>query len=125
MLRASGRLIRADLAQRPLQAALTGLVIAIAAAALLVTLHLRAVLDEPFDDLMRATHGAHLEITGSQEAVARAATLPEAAEAGEPRRLVRVEAGLSPVRGRVVLQGLPERPVVDRPLVIAGRTPRA
>ncbi len=38
MLRATGRLIRADLAQRPLQAALTGLVVAIAAAALLVTL---------------------------------------------------------------------------------------
>src|SRR3954462_14054854 len=35
VLRATGRLIRADLAQRPFQAALTGLVIAIAAAALL------------------------------------------------------------------------------------------
>jgi putative ABC transport system permease protein len=70
MLRAAGRLIRADLAQRPVQAALTGLVVAIAAGALLVTLHLRAVLDEPFDDLMRATTGAHVTVTGSPAAVA-------------------------------------------------------
>jgi len=125
VLRAAGRLIRADLAQRPLQAALTGLVIAIATAALLVTLHLRAVLDAPFDDLMRATNGAHLVITGPPDAVGRAATLPEVAEAGEPRRLVRVAAGLSAVRGRVVIGGLPERPAVDRPLLLAGRAPRA
>jgi putative ABC transport system permease protein len=125
MLRAAGRLIRADLAQRPLQAALTGLVIAIATASLLVTLHVRAVLDEPFDDLMRVTNGAHLVVTGPPEAVARAAALPGVAEAGEPRPLVRVTAGLSAARGRLMLGGLPERPVVDRPLMIAGRAPRA
>ena len=109
MLRAAGRLIRADLAQRPLQAALTGLVVAIAAGALLVTMHLRAVLDEPFDDLMRATNGAHVTVTGPPAAVAQAAARPEVAEAGDVRRQVLVSVGLSRARGRIVLSGLPER----------------
>jgi putative ABC transport system permease protein len=125
MLRAAGRLIRADLSRRPLQAALTGLVVAIAAGALLVTAHLRAVLDEPFDDLMRATNGAHVVVMGSPAEVARAAARPEVAEAGDARRQVRVAVGLAGARGRIVLSGLPERPTVDRPLVIAGRAPRA
>jgi putative ABC transport system permease protein len=125
VLRATARIVRADLAQRPLQAALTGLVVAIAAGALLVTLHLRAVLDEPFDDLMRATNGAHVNVVGTPAAVARAAAHPEVAEAGEPRRAVRVAAQLSLGRGRAVLGALPARADIDRPLVIAGRLPRA
>ncbi len=122
MLRAAGRLIRADLRQRPFQAVLTGLVIAIAAGALLVTLHLRAVMAEPFDDLMRATNGAHVDVMGPPVAVAEAAALPEVAEVGAPRRLVRVAA--SGGADRLVLSGLPERTTVDRPLVVAGRLPR-
>jgi putative ABC transport system permease protein len=125
VLRATGRLIRADLAQRPLQSVLTGLVVAIAAGALLVTLHLRAVLDEPFDDLMRATNGAHVSVIGSPEAVARAAARPEVAQAGEPRRAVQVDAGLARERAKLVMSALPADPGVDRPLVIAGRLPRA
>jgi putative ABC transport system permease protein len=125
MLRAAGRLIRADLAQRPLQAALTGLVIVIAAAALLVTLHLRAVLDEPFDDLMRATNGAHVTVTGPPDAVAAAAARPEVAQADSPRRMVRVDVVFPRARDRFVLGGLTGRPTVARPLVIAGRAPRA
>jgi putative ABC transport system permease protein len=121
MLRAAGRLIRADLAQRPLHTALTGLVIAIAAGALLATLHLRAALDEPYADLMRATNGAHVFVTGPRDALARAAALPEVAQAGRIRRLVTVRAGLRPAMGRVTLAGLPERADVDRPLVVAGR----
>jgi putative ABC transport system permease protein len=123
VLRAAGRLIRADLRQRPLQAVLTGTVIAIAAGALLITLHLRAVMEEPFDDLMSATNGAHLEVRGPPAAVAEAAALPEVAEAGEPRRLVLVAGA----RGgdRLVVSALPERATVDRPLVIEGRLPRA
>jgi putative ABC transport system permease protein len=123
VLRAAGRLIRADLRQRPLQAALTGTVIAIAAGALLITLHLRAVMDEPFDDLMSATNGAHVQVRGSPAAVAEASQLPEVAEAGEPRRLVLVAGA----RGgdRLVLSAFPERATVDRPLVIEGRLPRA
>jgi putative ABC transport system permease protein len=122
VLRATGRLIRADLRQRPFQAVLTGLVIAIAAAALLVTLHLREVMDEPFADIMRATDGAHVDVMGPPGAVAAAAALPEVAEAGAPRRLVRVAAAGG--AGRLVVSELPARVTVDRPLVIAGRLPR-
>ena len=57
--------------------------IAIAAGALLVTLHLRAVMEETFDDLMRATNGAHLDVIGPPAAVA---------EAEDARRFVRVAA---------------------------------
>jgi putative ABC transport system permease protein len=122
VLRAAGRLIRADLRQRPLQAALTGIVIAIAAGALLVTLHLREVMEEPFDDLMRATHGAHLTVMGPPDLVAEAADAPEVAEAAPPRRLVRVAAAGG--GDRISLSALPARATVDRPLVIEGRLPR-
>jgi putative ABC transport system permease protein len=123
VLRAAVRLIRADLRQRPLQAALTGLVVAIAAAALLVTLHLRDVMSEPFDDLMRATNGAHVSVTGPPEAVAEAAKLPEVAEAAAPRRLVRAAAGELGL-GRLVVSELPAGATVDRPLATVGRLPR-
>ena len=122
MLRATGRLIRADLAQRPFQAVLTGLVIAIAAAALLVTLHLRAVLDQPFDALMRATNGAHVTLTGPAAEIRRAAARPGVAAASEIEPLVRVTAGLGRERGRLVL-GTPHTGI-DRPLVTEGRLPR-
>jgi len=125
VLRATGRLVRADLAQRPLQSVLTGLVVAIAAGALLVTLHLRAVLDEPFDDLMRATNGAHVSIIGAPDAVARAASRPEVAQAGDARRAVQVEVALAQERAKLVMSALPAAPRVDRPFVIAGRLPRA
>jgi putative ABC transport system permease protein len=123
VLRAAGRLIRADLRQRPLQAALTGLVVAIAAAALLVTMHLRDVMSEPFDDLMRATNGAHVSVSGPRDVVAGAAALPEVAEAGAPRRMVRVAAG-DDARGRLVASELHADATVDRPLATQGRLPR-
>jgi putative ABC transport system permease protein len=123
VLRATGRLIRADLAQRPSQAVLTGLVIAIAAAALLVTLHLRAVLDEPFVALMRATNGAHVTLTGPPAAIARAATRPGVAQASEIEPLARVDAGLGRERGRLVV-GTPHARV-DRPLLTEGRLPHS
>jgi putative ABC transport system permease protein len=123
VLRAAGRLVRADLRQRPFQAALTGLVIAIAAAALLVTLHLRDVMSEPFDDLMRATNGAHVSVTGPRAAVAEASRLAEVAEAGAPRRMLLAAAGDMP-GGRLVVSELPADATVDRPLATVGRLPR-
>ena len=123
MLRAAGRLIRADLRQRPFQAALTGLVVAIAACALLVTLHLRDVMSEPFDDLMRETNGAHVSLSGPPGAVAEASGLPEVAEASAPRRMVRVAAGDLP-GDHLVVSELPAGATVDRPLATLGRLPQ-
>jgi hypothetical protein len=122
VLRVAGRVIRADLRRRPLQTALMGLVVAIAAAALLVTLHLRDVMSEPFDDLMRATNGAHVNVTGPREAVAAASRLPEVTEADTPRRQVAVAAG-ERARGRLVVSALPPGATVDRPLATQGRLP--
>jgi putative ABC transport system permease protein len=122
MLRATWRLIRADLAQRPFQAVLTGLVIAIATAALLVTLHLRAVLDQPFDELMRATNGAHVTLTGPPAQIRRAAARPGVARASELSPLAQVSAGVGRERGHLVL-GTPHAHV-DRPLLTEGRLPR-
>jgi putative ABC transport system permease protein len=123
MLRASGRLIRADLRQRPFQAALTGLVVAIAACALLVTLHLRDVMSEPFDDLMRESNGAHVSITGPPESVAEASELPEVAEASAPRRMI--DATLNDnAAGHLVVSELQADDTVDRPLPTVGRLPK-
>ena len=124
MWRATARLVRADLARRPMQAALAGLVIAIAAGTLLATLHLRAALAEPFDDLMRATNGAHVLATGSPAAVARAAAAPGVAEADAPRPEVTVRVRTGARTGRVVLGALAPDARVERPLIVAGRAPR-
>jgi hypothetical protein len=58
VLAAGIRVIRADLRSRPLHTALTGLVVAFALGALVVTLHGRATLDDPYDRLFAATNGA-------------------------------------------------------------------
>ncbi|HWM11796.1 MAG TPA: FtsX-like permease family protein, partial [Solirubrobacteraceae bacterium] len=123
MLRAAGRLIRADLRERRLQTALTGLVVGIAACALLITLHLRDVMSEPFDDVMRGTNGAHVIVSGPPAAVAEAAALPEVAEAAAPRRLVPVSSG-DAAGGRLVVSALPADAAIDRPLVTDGRLPQ-
>ena len=60
MLAAALRIIRADLRARPLNTFLTGLVVAFALGALVVTLHGRATLDAPYDRLFDATNGAHV-----------------------------------------------------------------
>ena len=75
------RVIRADLRSRPLYTALTGLVVAFALGALVVTLHGRATLDDPYDRLFKATDGAHVTaVSGSREALTRIATLPGVAD---------------------------------------------
>jgi len=65
MLAAALRIIRADLRARPLNAVLTGLVVAFAVGALVVTLHGRATLDAPYDRLFEATNGAHVTVVAS------------------------------------------------------------
>ena len=62
-------------------------------------------MSEPFDDLMRATNGAHVTVT-ARPTPWPGGGAPEVAEAGAPRRLVRVAAGLRG-GGRLVLSELP------------------
>ena len=64
MRAAAFRLARADLLARPGQTALTAFAIFAAATALVVTLALRAGLDEPFADAMEQTNGAHVSVYG-------------------------------------------------------------
>ena len=125
MGRAALRLIRADLRARPAQALLTGLVIALAAGTLLATLHVRGTFDAPWEDLVRATAGPDVVVDGAPAAVARVAALPEVAQADAVRPVVETAARL---RGgpaeRLTVTGLPRRPSLDRPLIVAGRALR-
>ncbi len=72
------RLARADLLARPGQTILTAVAIFAAATALVVTLALRAGLDDPFADAMAETRGAHLAVHGdlSDADVAALTALP-------------------------------------------------
>src|SRR4051794_7487447 len=120
MLRLGARVIRADLRRHPATAVLTGLVVAIAAGALLVTLALRAAIHDPFDQLMRATTGPHAIVTGLPADAARAAALPGVASAGPARTLVEVPARSGRIHGDLVLEALEPRAAIDRPLRTSG-----
>ena len=93
VLAAASRIIRADLRARPLTTVLTGLVIAFALGALVVTLHGRATLDDPYDRLFAATDGAHVTAVSSSRAdLDSIATVPGVVAAEGPRPLVRAPA---------------------------------
>ena len=92
MRAAAFRLARADLLGRPGQTALTAFAIFAAATALVVTLALRAGLDEPFADAMEQTNGAHVSVYGelTDADVETLANLPGVAAAeSKPRANVR------------------------------------
>ena len=127
MLAAGLRVIRADLRSRPLYTALTGLVVAFALGALVVTLHGRATLDDPYDRLFRATNGAHVTaVSASRADLARIAALPGVASVEGPRPLVGVPARFGGQGDTIGLIGLPHtRARVERPLILEGRAGRA
>jgi putative ABC transport system permease protein len=122
MRAAAFRLARADLFARPGQTALTAFAIFAAATALVVTLALRAGLDEPFADAMEQTNGAHVSVYGelTDADVDTLANLPGvAAVESQPRANVR-----APLPGGSVdvgLEGLPTE--IGRPHVTEGRLP--
>src|SRR4051795_3921049 len=120
------RVIRSDLRAKPLNALLTGLVVAFALGALVVTLHGRASLDDPYDRLFEATNGAHVTaIADSPAAVRQIAAQPGVVASEGPRPLVQVPVR---VRGRadgIGLIGLPgTRARIEDPLILAGRRVR-
>src|SRR3954454_10380857 len=93
------RVIRSDLRAKPVNALLTGLVVAFALGALVVTLHGRTSLDDPYDRLFQATNGAHVTVVAdSTAALRRIAARPGVVGFEGPRPLVRVPAR---VHGRV------------------------
>jgi putative ABC transport system permease protein len=121
MLPAAFRVIRADLRARPMNTFLTGLVIAFALGALVVTLHGRATLDAPYDRLFDATHGAHVTAVSSDTAdLGRIASLPGVTESEGPLPVIGV-----PVNGRadgIGLIGLAHtRARIEKPLILEGR----
>ena len=126
MLAAGLRVIRADFRSRPLHTALTGLVVAFALGALVVTLHGRATLDDPYDRLFRATDGAHVTaVSQSREDLARIAALPGVATSDGPRPLVRVPVRFGGEGDTIGLIGLSRtRARLERPLILDGRAVR-
>src|SRR4051794_24415501 len=124
MLRAGARIVRADVAGRPLPALLTGLVVAVATGALLVTLHLRSGLDDPFEALSRATNAADVVVAGPLAQVRPIAARPEVAHADAPRAVVIARASWS---GNADLVDIIEQPAtsgMNRPAVLKGRLAR-
>jgi putative ABC transport system permease protein len=125
MLRAAVRVIRADFATRPLQAVLTGFVIAIAAGTLLVTMYMRASLDEPYDQLRAATHAADAYAIGQRGDVAELSRMPGVASSGSPRPLLDATIEFGRERDLMTLIDTPAGAPLDRPRIISGRAPRA
>jgi putative ABC transport system permease protein len=125
MLRAAVRVIRADLAARPLQAVLTGVVIAIAAGTLLVTMYMRASLDEPYDQLRRATNASDAFALGQRDDIAGFSRLPGVASAEAPRPVLDVPLEFGRERDGMTLIDTPASAPIDRPRVVSGRAARA
>lgn len=127
-LRAAARVARADLAGRPVQTALTGLAIFVAATALVVTLALRNGLDDPFAAAHDATRGSHVALsTGAltPEQIERLTTHRDVVASDvRPEAFASAALTRNPVDIRV--QGIP-RPdaAVDVPRVTDGRRPTA
>ncbi len=122
MRAAAFRLARADLLGRPGQTALTAFAIFAAATALVVTLALRAGIDEPFADAMEKSNGAHVAVYGelTDADVETLANLP-GVTAAESRPRANVQAPLAGSSVDVGLEAMPAE--IDRPHVTEGRLP--
>ncbi len=121
---AAVRVARADLAARPGQTALTALAVFAAATALVVTLALRAGLDDPFAAAQRATRGADVAVYGRGDLPALA-KLPGVV-AAQSRPVVSATAPLGRSSVAVGLEALPAPDAaVDVPHVTDGRRPGA
>lgn len=122
------RVARADLLARKGQTALTALAIFAASTALVVTLALRAGIDDPFADAQSATRGADVGITRgklTQDQIAKLTQRPDV-EASDTRPVAYATTPLArgPVEMRV--EGLPAANAqLDVPHVTDGRRPNA
>ena len=123
MLAAASRIIRADLRARPLTTVLTGLVIAFALGALVVTLHGRATLDDPYDRLFAATNGAHVTVVSTSRADLEAIAAERGVVAAEgPRPIAEAPARVHGQGDSIGLIGLPRtRSEIENPVILEGR----
>jgi putative ABC transport system permease protein len=122
------RVARADLLARRGQTALTALAIFAAATALVVTLALRAGIDDPFADAQRATRGADVGIARgalTEAQIAKLTNRPDViASDTRPAAFATTQLARGPVELRV--EGLPAPDAqVDVPHVTDGRRPSA
>src|SRR4051812_3353409 len=126
MSTAALRVIQADLRSRPLNTALTGLVIAFALGALVITIHGRATLSAPFDRLFAATRGAHATVVArSATDAAQIARLSGVAEAEPPRPVVDVPVRRGSRGTTLGLEGIAfARARVEHPVILSGRATR-
>src|SRR3954447_9348878 len=122
------RIARADLLARRGQTALTALAIFAAATALVVTLALRAGIDDPFADAQRATRGADVGITGATltpDQIAKLTSRP-GVTASDTRPAAFATTPLARGPAELRIEGLPAPTVpVDVPHVTDGRRPSA
>jgi putative ABC transport system permease protein len=128
MLAAALRIVRADLLARRGQTALTALAIFAASAALVVTLALRAGIDDPFADAQRATRGADVGIARgalTADQIAKLTNRPDVtASDTRPAAYAATPLARGPVQMRVEGLPAPNAPV-DVPHVTDGRRPAA
>src|SRR5689334_25127796 len=119
---AARRIARADLLGRPVQTGLTALAIFAAATALVVTLALRAGLDDPFEAAQQAPRGSHVSAYGTGD-LSDLETLPGVV-AADSRPVGRESATLAGAPVTIGLEALPAADApVDRPRITDGRRP--
>jgi putative ABC transport system permease protein len=123
MIAAALRVGRADLTGRRGQTALTALAVFAAAAALFVTLTLRAGIDDPFGDAKSATRGSDLSIAGdlTPAQLTTIQRMPGVAES-ELRPRINATTRLGGRSAAMGLEGLGTK--LDTPHVTDGRLPR-
>src|SRR5690349_14712781 len=110
MLRAAARIARADLLGRPVQTGLTALAIFAAATALVVTLALRAGLDDSFAAAQKATKGSDVSAYGAGD-LSDLRQIPGVV-AAEAHPVAQTSATL---KGTPVTIGLEQLPAADAP----------
>ncbi len=101
--------------------ALSFVLLAAGATAVMLSLQLRTVALDPWQRTFDATNGAHLQVFGRTADVGRAADLPGVTEAADPLPHVITSLAASDRTYGLRAYGTDTRPTVERPVLTAGR----